>query len=587
MFYLGQAVSIEGTTRASRLKLLGAVPVRHHDRWQMEVDVARTPLRDGDPSRIGRYRLTARLGAGGMGVVYLGVAKDGTQAAIKVLRPELADDHEFRTRFRREAAVLARVQGLCTVRVFEADTESAQPFLAAEYADGPSLTEHVGSCGPLGPAMLFGLATGLAEALVAIHTAGVVHRDLKPSNILLTQAGPKVIDFGIAQAMDATVLTRTGTTVGSPGFMAPEQIMGHAGPPSDVFSWALTVAYAASGQPAFGTGPTEAILYRIIHDSPDIAAVPAELRPLVQAALAKNPNERPTAADLLRQLTYGRSATAASIDAPTQTVLARTWVMPVAPAAEYIATPSRASRRRPLFLVAGAALLAIVAGAGAGLALNAPSAHGADSAALPIVTIGSYSGREPEMIAVSGDAGNAITDIDWTSWTATSATGKGTSEVDTCVPDCARGATTEVPTEVTLSAAVNGRFTDMREIRQGSAVFMTYKNEDWPINADQTWTPACPTSAQLLTAWQSASASVKQSWAAPGTTITGFDYIQCWKDWVVAGAVGNGNGTFVFSQSGGLHVYPELNLQQFDNAVCPNPQAPSSWKSTASGPATC
>jgi serine/threonine protein kinase len=159
-----------------------------------------------------------------MGVVFLGEAKDGSQAAIKMLRPELADDQEFRIRFRREVAMLTRVQGLCTVRVIEADTESTKPFLATEYADGPSLAEHVGQHGPLGPDLLYGLATGLAEALAAIHAAGVIHRDLKPGNVLLTQTGPKVIDFGIAQALDSTSLTKTGMTVGSPGFMAPEQI---------------------------------------------------------------------------------------------------------------------------------------------------------------------------------------------------------------------------------------------------------------------------------------------------------------------------------------------------------------------------
>jgi serine/threonine protein kinase len=298
-----------------------------------------------------------------MGVVYLGSARDGSQVAIKVLRPELADDLEFRARFRREVAVLARVQGLCTVGVVEADTESARPFLATEYADGPSLAEHVGRCGPLGPQMLYGLATGLAEALVAIHAAGVIHRDLKPGNVLLTQARPKVIDFGVAQAMDATALTRTGMTVGSPGFMAPEQIMGQAGQPADVFSWALTVAYAASGQPPFGTGPTEAIMYRIIHDSPSIAAVPAQLRPLVEAALVKDPRHRPTAADLLRQLTGGTHAPVAAADVPTNIVLSRTWLLPVPPAAEYVPGARRASRRRLLIPLAGAASLVVVGGA--------------------------------------------------------------------------------------------------------------------------------------------------------------------------------------------------------------------------------
>jgi eukaryotic-like serine/threonine-protein kinase len=160
--------------------------------------MAPAPLKEGDPSRIGRYRLSARLGAGGMGVVYLGTARDGTLAAIKVLRAELADDAEFRARFRREVAALERVSGICTVRVIEADTESDRPFLTTEYAAGPTLAEHVGEFGPLAPPMLVGLATGLAEALTAIHAAGIVHRDLKPGNVLLTSGGPKVIDFGIA-----------------------------------------------------------------------------------------------------------------------------------------------------------------------------------------------------------------------------------------------------------------------------------------------------------------------------------------------------------------------------------------------------
>ena len=175
---------------------------------------------------MGAYKLTARLGAGGMGVVYLGEAADGGLVAVKVLRPELADDQEFRARFGREVAALARVSGVCTVRMIGADTTSACPFMVTEYAAGPSLSEYVAEHGPVGADMLYGLATGLAEALTAIHAAGVVHRDLKPSNVILGRDGPKVIDFGIAQALDATGLTQTGMMVGSAGFMAPEQVTG-------------------------------------------------------------------------------------------------------------------------------------------------------------------------------------------------------------------------------------------------------------------------------------------------------------------------------------------------------------------------
>ena len=288
--------------------------------------MARTPLRQTDPPRIGRYRLLARLGAGGMGVVYLGVDPSGEQVAVKVLRPELADNPEFRVRFGREVTMLTRVQGMCTVRVIAADTEAPNPFLVTEYADGPSLSEYIDTRGPLDAGMLYGLATGLAEALTAIHAAGIVHRDLKPSNVVLTASGPKVIDFGIAQALDTTSLTRTGITVGSAGFMAPEQVMGKAGTAADIFTWAVTVAYAASGQPPFGTGTSDVILYRIVHVAPDITAVPPGLRPLVEAALAKEPRDRPTAPQLLSQLTQSTVARPSVGDGNlTQTILAQTW----------------------------------------------------------------------------------------------------------------------------------------------------------------------------------------------------------------------------------------------------------------------
>jgi ABC-type transport system substrate-binding protein/predicted Ser/Thr protein kinase len=287
--------------------------------------LAQGPLLPGDPARVGRYRLTGRLGAGGMGVVYLGAAKDGSQVAVKVLRPELAEDPEFRVRFSREVATLTRVEGMCTVRVIEADTQAPRPFLVTEYIDGPSLSDYVERHGPLGAEMLYGLATGLAEALAAIHAAGIIHRDLKPSNVLLTAQGPKVIDFGIAQALDATVLTQTGMTVGSIGFMAPEQIMGQAVTASDIFSWAVTIAYAASGDTPFGSGVAAAVFYRIMNTEPDITAVPDSLRSWVEAALAKESQNRPTADDLLRQLTHTSAQTRGSYDVPTQTILAQTW----------------------------------------------------------------------------------------------------------------------------------------------------------------------------------------------------------------------------------------------------------------------
>ncbi len=283
---------------------------------------ARMPLTDGDPRRVGRYRLTARLGAGGMGVVYLGVGGDGRLVAVKVMRPDLAGDPEFRARFGREVTVLARVRGARIVRVIEAGADVCGPFLVTEYAAGPLLADRVEAGGPLEAGALYDLAAGLAGALSVIHAAGVVHRDLKPSNVIMTADGPKVIDFGIAQVLDSVSLTRTGTTIGSVAFMAPEQFSGKVGPAADIFAWAVTVAYAASGQPPFGTGPTGAVAYRIMHAQPSIVAVPDVLRPVVAAALAKEPQDRPAAHEILDQL---MAAPLAFTSTPMPTVLSPAW----------------------------------------------------------------------------------------------------------------------------------------------------------------------------------------------------------------------------------------------------------------------
>jgi len=312
--------------------------------------LARTPLRPDDPTRIGHYRLTARLGSGGMGVVYLGVSWDGAPVAVKVLRPELAGDQEFRHRFGREVAALVQVKGVCTVRVIEADSQSSTPFVVTEYAAGPSLSEYIDKQGSVGPEMLFGLATGLAEALTTIHAAGIMHRDLKPSNIILTDAGPKVIDFGIARRQDTRGVTKTGMMIGSLGFMAPEQISGRSGPEADIFAWGVTVAYAAAGRSPFGAGNSHSILYRIMYGDPDVASVPDSLLPLVEASLAKDPQSRPTAQQLLDRLTSASSRPGNVNDTPTQVILARTWQSgshSSPPPASRLAAPSPASPSRP------------------------------------------------------------------------------------------------------------------------------------------------------------------------------------------------------------------------------------------------
>jgi len=262
-------------------------------------------------------------------VVYIGVAPDGGLVAVKILRSEIADNPEFRRRFDREVTALTRVAGACTVRVIEADTQSDQPFMVTEYAEGPSLADYIDKYGSLNADMLYDLAVGLADALTVIHAAGIVHRDLKPSNVILAQDGPKVIDFGIAQTLDGMSITQTGVMVGSPGFMAPEQITGQPGPAADIFVWGVTISYAAVGHSPWGTGTTDAVLYRVMYADPDITAVPTSLKPLVAAALAKDPQSRPAAHELLDRLNRMsvRSAAVSTRprDIPTQTVLARTW----------------------------------------------------------------------------------------------------------------------------------------------------------------------------------------------------------------------------------------------------------------------
>jgi serine/threonine protein kinase len=257
-------------------------------------------LQPGDPQLIGPYRLRGRLGAGGMGRVYLGLSPGGRAVAVKVIRADLAQDAEFRARFRREVGVARRVSGLFTAPVIDADVESPVPWLATAYVRGPSLADAVSEHGPLPAASVLVLARGLAEGLSTIHAAGVVHRDLKPANVLLAEDGPRLIDFGISRAVEAGALTHTGLVVGSPGFMSPEQAEGReVGPPSDVFSLGAALAFAATGQGPFGSGSTPALVYRVVYSAPQLDLVPAEVRPLIDRCLAKDPARRPTADDLL------------------------------------------------------------------------------------------------------------------------------------------------------------------------------------------------------------------------------------------------------------------------------------------------
>jgi eukaryotic-like serine/threonine-protein kinase len=260
-------------------------------------------LRAGDPQHLGPYRLLGRLGDGGMGQVFLGRSAGGRLVAVKVIRPELAGDAGFRARFAHEVSAARHVSGLFTALVVDADTQGPVPWLATAYVAGPSLAEAVDVQGPLPVASVLTLAAGLTEGLAAIHAAGVVHRDLKPSNVLLAGDGPRVIDFGISRAAEASVLTQTGMVMGSPGFMSPEQAEGgEVGPPSDVFSLGAVLVFAATGVGPFGTGSTPALIYRVVHQQPDTTPLPEPIRPLIERCLAKDPSQRPATADLLAEL---------------------------------------------------------------------------------------------------------------------------------------------------------------------------------------------------------------------------------------------------------------------------------------------
>ena len=260
-------------------------------------------LEPGDPQVIGPYRLLGLLGSGGMGRVFLGLSVGGRRVAVKVIRAELAADPEFRIRFRQEVAAARKVSGLFTAVVVDADADAQVPWLATAYVAGPSLAEAVDKNGPLPIDAVLALAAGLAESLAAIHAAGVAHRDLKPTNVLLAQDGPRVIDFGISRAVESTSLTNAGLVIGSPGFMSPEQAEGGAaGLPSDIFSLGAVLAFAASGQRPFGSGSSPALLYRVVHGTPDLAKVPDQIRPLIERCLTKDPSARPAAADVLAQV---------------------------------------------------------------------------------------------------------------------------------------------------------------------------------------------------------------------------------------------------------------------------------------------
>ncbi|MFI2349610.1 bifunctional serine/threonine-protein kinase/ABC transporter substrate-binding protein [Streptomyces sp. NPDC019443] len=263
------------------------------------------PLRTADPSRLGRYRILRRLGAGGMGVVFLARAPGGAFAAVKVVRAVHADGEDFRARFRREIGVARQVDSPWVVPLLDADADAEDPWLATAFVPGPSLSEVLEAQGPLSAATVSVLGLRLAEALEAVHRAGLVHRDVKPGNVLLAPDGPRLIDFGIARTPEGTALTSSGVIVGSPGFLSPEQARasaGEIGSPSDVFSLGCLLAFAATGVRPFGGGAAAGMLLRTVYEEPDLPGLPDALEPLVRACLDKHPAPRPTAAQVREAL---------------------------------------------------------------------------------------------------------------------------------------------------------------------------------------------------------------------------------------------------------------------------------------------
>ncbi|WP_329265656.1 bifunctional serine/threonine-protein kinase/ABC transporter substrate-binding protein [Streptomyces sp. NBC_01478] len=330
-------------------------------------------LKAGDPPFVGGYRLLGRLGSGGMGVVYLARSTGGALAALKVIRAEYAADHGFRVRFRREAEAAEGLTGQWLVPVVAADPGAAEPWLATAFVPGPSLAEAVTLHGPLPDRTVRVLGARLAEALVEVHAAGLVHRDVKPGNVLLALDGPRLIDFGIARSTGATALTASDVVIGSPGYLSPEQARagaGDVGPPSDVFSLGCVLAYAATGRRPFGTGTPAAVVFRTVHEEPDLDAVPWALVPLLTDCLAKDPEARPTAREVCDALAGGSEREGAWLPPALPRLIAERSAAvlalpdPEPDTATLLSTPEPPALSRRRLLTLGSAAAVVVTGGG-------------------------------------------------------------------------------------------------------------------------------------------------------------------------------------------------------------------------------
>ena len=321
-----------------------------------------TPLSTGDPESIGGYTLLGRLGAGGMGVVYLGVSASGRQVAVKLVHGSYADQEEFRTRFRQEIAAARRVSGAFTAPVVDADPDADRPWMATLYVPGLNLADVVKKDGPLSQRALRALGLGLTEALRDIHRAGLVHRDLKPANVLMTEDGPRVIDFGISRAADNQSLTVTGRVIGTPPFMSPEQIASprDVTPSSDVFSLGSLMVFAAVGTGPFDADSPYMTGYQVLHEAPDLEGVPEALRPIVERCLDKDPAARPEPAELHRMLQALPESDATAPLKARASAMPRPRPAPRSAATTAVGTGTGKGRRARMLLTGLAAALAVM-----------------------------------------------------------------------------------------------------------------------------------------------------------------------------------------------------------------------------------
>jgi serine/threonine protein kinase/outer membrane protein assembly factor BamB len=306
------------------------------------------------PEYAGHYRLESCLGSGGMGVVHVARSTSGMKLAVKIVHAEFAKDPEFRGRFRQEVAAARKVSGAFTASVVDADPDAGRPWMATLFIPGPTLSDEVKRNGPMEPDQLRRLMAGLAEALRDIHRVGVVHRDLKPSNVLLAEDGPKVIDFGISRPKDSELRTETGKLIGTPPFMAPEQFRRprEVGPAADIFALGSVMVHAATGRGPFDSDSPYVVAYQVVHDEPDLTGVPTNLAPLIVRCLAKEPEDRPTPDELMREL----RSVAASYDTQAFIPAQRTGDVPTPEPREHASRPKRRPPRKAV-LAAGAAVL--------------------------------------------------------------------------------------------------------------------------------------------------------------------------------------------------------------------------------------